>query len=259
MDIFTAIFLGILQGFLEFLPISSSFHLTLLSEKLGIFHQPISPLFFLFVHLGTLGSCLWFLGKDFWEMLQKKVPLTFFMIALVPLAFGYILHQKTALYFSPTIGLQISGAFLLFTSSVPQNGSALPSKRSALFIGTFQALALFPGISRSGMTVSASFLRGWRSKEAVRISFLLAVPTILAGVFVETLQLGLEQTAVSAPFPQVLSQGFPQALLGMLASLIAGRIAISFIDHIFAKQNLRFIGLYLVLAPTLFPTFYALR
>lgn len=193
MTFFEALFLGILQGLTEFLPISSSGHLILLQNLLGLKHLDSLVLFDLVIHLGTLLAIVVIFFEKIIALLQNRRHILWLFVAILPL-FPLLLIMKPIkhLFESP----QYLGYFFLATAALLYTGIRFgrTSTREhtgweALIIGIFQALAIFPGVSRSGSTVTGARLLGWSYQEALTFSFLLAIPTILGGVAIEGINL----------------------------------------------------------------------
>jgi undecaprenyl-diphosphatase len=196
-----AIILGIVQGLTEFFPVSSSGHLELLQVFFGLQNIKHIVFFDLVCHLGTLGAlCLVFL-KDIQKVFKDKKLILALMIAITPLfPLLLILKEIKSLFEAPfLLGFTFLITSLLLFLSV-KNPVKSPKKglASPLFIGLFQAIAILPGISRSGSTIAAARLIGWGVDEAIRFSFLLAIPTILGGVFIESLNVLKEGSLSSA-------------------------------------------------------------
>lgn len=198
MDLLKAIFLGILQGATEFLPISSSGHLVLVPWLLGWEKSPL--IFDVAVHLGTLLAVLVYFWRDWltvlragWTALRTRSIqdpdarlLLLIGLGTVPAALAGALLEDTfeSVFSEPAL----VAVFLLLTallltlseriSTANQSLSALTA-RDALTVGLAQAFAIFPGISRSGSTIAAGIWRRLPRAEAARFSFLLATPIIL--------------------------------------------------------------------------------
>ena len=189
MDISGAIMLGVVQGLTEFLPVSSSGHLVLLQKLFGI--QEPALLFDTMLHAGTLLAVFVVLRRDILAILRRIIqPLTGFLIlATIPAVVA-------ALVFEDAIEHAFqSGRFLgfsfLFTSALLIIAELL-SRRTinskkmtvidALVIGVLQAVAIIPGVSRSGATISGALSRGLERNFAARFSFLLSIPAILGAL-----------------------------------------------------------------------------
>ena len=192
MSLIEAIFLGIVQGLTEFFPVSSSGHLILIQHLLGFEDLKKYILFDLFCHLGTLGALATVLRKQIKDSLFDPVRRKQLLLATLPL-FPLVLLLKPikSLFSDP----HLIGYCFLITSLILFIGQKWGKRREsgtpykdALWIGLSQALAIIPGISRSGSTISAAFLRGWDPKEAVYFSFILSIPTVLGGIALETIK-----------------------------------------------------------------------
>jgi undecaprenyl-diphosphatase len=186
MRLLEAILLGIVQGATEFFPISSSAHLQLARKVLGVEEPPV--LFDLACHLGTLCALLLFFRKDLVALLRKRSSLIPLFLALLPLVPAYVLLKPVReLAAQP----HLLGYFLLATGGILCLGRKTKAKerkstmKDPLLIGSAQALALLPGISRSGSTIAAARLLGWQMEDAVRFSFLLSIPAIAGGLCLE--------------------------------------------------------------------------
>lgn len=209
MSLLDAVLLGILQGLTEFLPISSSGHLVLGKELLHIAQQR-SISFEVFVHFGTFLSVVFMFWKDI-----KLIFLSIFEFVKAPaklkLLFKTNEHFKIAIFivsssipaavvgimFANEIGvlfndpkfvsvmLLITGLILFLTKfSNPKEGASV-SFASAIIIGLAQAVAIIPGISRSGITISSALFAGVSRENAAKFSFLMALPVILGATILE--------------------------------------------------------------------------
>ena len=202
MDILQLILLSFIQGLTEFLPVSSSAHLVLLSEFLGEEDQGI--IFDVGVHFGTLMAALVYFRSDLQKMvvnlgshklLSQENSLTInLVIALIPILLaGFFLRDFVDLNLrnSQVIAYAtIIFGILLYVAQFKETEGGLGtlSMKKALIIGIFQCLALIPGTSRSGITITAGLLLGLRAREASRFSFLLAIPTIGAIALAELIR-----------------------------------------------------------------------
>lgn len=208
MDLIYAALLGLIQGLSEFLPISSSGHLAMTSKLLDI-HLPHEIFFDVSLHMGSLLAVLIYFRreikellvattkllsqlihpKQFFRLLQKDPPcslLLFIVIAtFITGLIGLLFHDPIIQLFSSSlaIGLGWLGtAAILLVAQWKLRKVSLPCQMRwthAVWIGLFQALALLPGISRSGTTLMAGLLCGLSRENAFRFTFLLAVPAIL--------------------------------------------------------------------------------
>jgi len=184
--------LGLIQGLTEFLPVSSSGHLVVAERLLGF--DPPGVLFEAFLHLGTLGAVLWVFRKDLAELalaftrrgsIERRKEIGLIIVGTVPIVVAGILFRSVAdAVFS---SLTVVGAGLLFTGVVLSGIERLRSRArrrdprfvDSLCVGIAQALALLPGVSRSGVTIAAGVARRVEPSRAVRFSFLLSIPAFL--------------------------------------------------------------------------------
>jgi len=199
MSIINAIILGIVQGLTEFLPVSSSGHLVLLQKIFGI---TAPGLFFdTMLHAGTLMAVFAVLWKDIWNILKKIIqPLTLFLIiATVPavaaaLVFTDIIEHAFESGQFLGVSFLITAALLVFAELFVKRtntGGSLKTAENmkwldALIIGIMQAIAITPGISRSGATISGAISRRLDRDFAARFSFLLSIPAILGAVVLQS-------------------------------------------------------------------------
>ena len=208
MDIFQAFILAILQGITEFLPISSSAHLILLPQLLGWQDQGLA--FDVAVHVGTLFAVVAFLKPE----LMKIVPAWFggwkgftwsqdgqlgwlVVIGTIPVGLvGLLAGDWIELNLRSAAVIAVSTVFFAILLWWSDKGAQDNHKqmtmlnwRTALFVGAAQALALIPGTSRSGITMTAMLALGYQRVTAAKFSFLLAVPTIALGGLLKTTEL----------------------------------------------------------------------
>jgi undecaprenyl-diphosphatase len=182
----TEIFLAIIQAATEFLPISSSGHLALFSNLLSTPNLS----FFTTLHLASLIAVIIFTRKEIIFLLKfdkKSLRLwKYLMIATIPAGlFGFLFNDFIASTFSSYLFLALAflfTSFILFLTKFT-NGKGVLNSKNAMIIGLFQVLALFPGVSRSGMTISSGLFSGLERKTAARFSFLLLIPLVI-GAFV---------------------------------------------------------------------------
>jgi undecaprenyl-diphosphatase len=223
MEVWEAIVLGIVQGLTEFLPISSSGHLKAMREVLGF--QELGLTFDVFVHLATLVAVVLYFWRDLVAIATGKVlwPVTVRLtIATAPIFLvGYLaesyLESLTA--WAVVGGWVFSGIYLLLTRGLAGAGKyAEMSVAKALAVGLVQCVALFPGVSRSGSTITAGLWLGIERTEAARFSFLLAIPAILGASCYKGLQLFMDGGGAELFNTQLA--------IAMVASFVVGLVAI---------------------------------
>jgi len=246
MNIFEAILLGIVQGLTEFLPVSSSGHLVLMQK---IFDVKEPSLFFdTMLHLGTLIAVFIVLWKDILALIKKPIQkLTGFLIlATIPAVVSALLFKDSIeeLFTSA----KLLGVCFLITTALLVSAELLTKKArndntlkkaedmswlDALVIGLMQAIAIPPGISRSGATISGALFRKLDRDFAARFSFLLSIPAILGAVVLQTKDLikgniAGEETSIS----------IAATIVGTIAAAAVGFFAVKFMLKIIKERSL---------------------
>jgi undecaprenyl-diphosphatase len=185
------IFLALLQAATEFLPISSSGHLALFSNAVS---RP-NIFFFIVLHLASLIAVIIFTRKEIAHLFTfnekaRKLWLQIIVATLPAAIIGFLFHDTIEStffsYFFLAIAFIFTGIILLLTR-IPKSRGRYLTIKSALIIGLFQALALFPGVSRSGMTISSAIFLGIQKEKSAKFSFLLFIPLSLAAFILETI------------------------------------------------------------------------
>lgn len=182
-------FLGLIQGLTEFLPISSSGHLVILQKFFPLISQQPMTLGIV-LHLGSLLALLVFWAPKIKSILLNRKLIGLIVTATVLTAAIILPFQKIVeTVFSDTkcagIMLMLTGLILFFASKKRNNSKEKTGLKEALTIGVSQALAAFPGMSRSGMTISTGIFSNLQSRVAVEFSFLLAIPILAGAVILE--------------------------------------------------------------------------
>lgn len=239
-----AVLLGILQGLTEFLPVSSSGHLVIFQNIFGLKQPGIT--FEVMVHLGTLLSVFWVFWADIkYLIINHREPHNrrFMLLLLwgtVPAAFAGLVFGDIfeRIFHAPLIApamLLVTGAILWKANNMSQRGKndAQISGRDAFLIGIAQALAIFPGLSRSGATITAALWRGLNRETAVRFSFLLSILAISGASFLETVNLLQNGTGFELWTPYLIA-----AIAAFLSGVLAIKLFIRALQtkkfHIFA-------------------------
>ena len=178
--------LSAVQGISEFLPVSSAAHLVLVSKYYAFTNQ--SLLIDICLHLGSLIAIIVYFGNDLFHFIKNKNFLIKILIGTIPIIpIGYIIYQTgliDQLRNLETIGWMslIFGIFLYVSdkTKVTKKIDTKFNNKSAIFIGLFQVLALIPGVSRSGITITAGRMLGFNRFDSTKISFFLSIPTLAA-------------------------------------------------------------------------------
>tara|TARA_B100000212_G_scaffold13036_1_gene9324 strand:- start:180 stop:947 length:768 start_codon:yes stop_codon:yes gene_type:complete len=201
-DFIEILILSAIQGISEFLPISSSAHLILISNFYDF--KTSSLLIDISLHLGSLFAIMFYFKKDLFDLKNNKRLLGLIIVGSIPLMiFGYILHSSNLIYFVRNVEIiawttLFFGLILYFSdqSKTKKNISKNLNLKSIIFIGIFQILALIPGVSRAGITITAARFLNFNRVDSTKISFLLSIPALIGAsslgitdAFKETLEI----------------------------------------------------------------------
>ena len=188
-DFIEILILSAVQGISEFLPISSSAHLIVVSNLYDL--KTSSLLIDISLHLGSLFAIILFFKKDLFDLQNNQKLLGLIIIGSIPLViFGYILHTTELIHLLRNIKIiawttLFFGIILYFADQrkVDQNISTNLNIKSIIFIGIFQILALIPGVSRAGITMTAARFLKFNRVDSGKISFLLSIPALAGASF----------------------------------------------------------------------------
>jgi len=251
MELFAAAVLGVIQGLTEFLPVSSSAHLILVPWLLG--WRPEGIAFDVSLHVGTAVAILAYFWKDWLELARESVTgilsgsplgnrkrmLMWFVVAgtlpavIVGLLFEQEIEETLRSPLVTVVTLTVFGMFLYLCERRSRLARSLDqfSWGDALWIGLSQALALIPGVSRSGITMSTALLRNADRASAARFSFLLATPVIVGAGVLETwrlLEIVRTPAALSAGIPAQDNISWAVLAIGILFAAVTGFFCIRF-------------------------------
>jgi undecaprenyl-diphosphatase len=238
MTIIQAVVLGVVQGLTEFLPVSSSAHLAIIQNLFGL-HGQVLMVFDVVVHLGTLSALLIYFRKDLFPF-PKITPryVGLIILATIPTALiGFGIKDWMEQYFDVmwvvALTLLINSFILLSTWWAPRYDKKEESTwKDAVWIGIAQGISILPGISRSGATVTMALWLKIKTEEAVRFSFLIAIPAILGAA---VLVLPDALPAVSPEMGPVMAAGFISAFLsGYFAIYVLFQVTLRGRFHYFA-------------------------
>lgn len=266
MTIIKALILGLIQGVSEFLPISSSGHLSIAGRLMGFDPEADSLLSFnILLHVATLAAVFIVYRNDIWEMIKAffgmcKDLFTGKGLRLKEFLYRRLIVMLIVATLPATVAAFVLGdiienpelwqigifliitAILLFLSEKLAGGNTdlekMSSKR-AFGVGCFQALGTLPGISRSGSTIVGGLFCGLDKKTAVRFSFLMSIPAILGALVLDI------KDIFTAP-SQTLS--FLPIIVGMITAALSGYFAIKFLLRLVEKSKLSYFSIYCTLA-----------
>ena len=223
MDVLEAVFLGLVQGAGEFLPVSSSGHLLLL-EKLGVGEEDL--FFNICLHLGTLLSVLVVMRRSILALFRKGNGRALLMLAAaclptvaLALLFKYLAPSLIDGAYLP-LGFAVTSFLIILSEKFSPAETRCLSLKNSLMTGVFQGVAVLPGISRSGATIAALRLSGVERSEAAEFSFLLSLPVIIGSALYEGTELAVTGELASVAVLPLLA--------GALAAFLSGCVAIRF-------------------------------
>ena len=248
MEIWQAIVLGAVQGFAEFLPISSSGHLILLQRWLGVTEGGI--FFDIMLHIGTLIPVFIVFFKDILGLFQKPFKkMLFLIIATIPAGLtGVLLGDlvEGAFYEGTLISAILLSVTFLFTAGElifaeifsKKTENKLPlSLKSSVIMGLAQSVAIVPGLSRSGTVITGGTIAKLKNEENASFAFLMSIPVILGAAVISGYKV-IKGGAVIEPLP---------IIFGVLTAAITGYIAIKGMLKLIKKANYKWFSLYLVI------------
>ena len=249
MEIFDAIILGIIQGLTEFLPVSSSGHLELGKAILGDTSVGEESLLFTIVlHFATAISTVIVFRKDILEIIKGLLKFTWneetqfaakIMLSTIPaVVIGLFFEKQLEQFFGGNIAfvgfMLLITAILLWMADKAKNTNKPVSFGNSIVIGISQAIAMLPGISRSGSTIATSVLLGNDKSKAARFSFLMVIPLIFGKIAKDILD-GAITTS---------SENSIVLIVGFVAALISGYFACKWMIALVKKSKLTYFALY---------------
>jgi len=247
MTITLAIFLGLVQGIAEFLPISSSGHLILFQRLLNLPEDMM--LFNIILHVATLLAVLIVFRKRIWQLVKKPFQKTNFALLIATIiTVSFVLIFKD--FIDRTMGASVLPFTFMITAVILVIASFLQDRprktnlintgnvtyTSSIATGFAQGLAVIPGFSRSGFTITAGLASGLDKERAAEFSFLMSIPIIIAALAYEL---------VSNPIPTNIAP--TPVIFGFIAALLSGIFAIKFMLHIIKNVKLYWFSVYLII------------
>lgn len=238
------IVLGIIQGLTEFLPVSSSGHLVIAQDIFGFASDKIAVSVVL--HLGTLVAVIIFFLKDIMLVFRDLklagfILLTTFITGSIGLAGRSFFESLFGSSRISIVALLVTGVILLFTRNYSFGSKKEIKLKDGIILGFTQALAIIPGISRSGVTISTLLFRGLNKETCFKLSFLVSIPLILGASILE-----LEKIDFA------LQYNSANILLGFISSLISGLLALFLLKLVITKAKFYYFGYYCIFIALLF-------
>ena len=248
---------GLIQGFTEFIPVSSTAHLKVISHFLGI-NDPGSSLSAI-IQLGSVLALIWYFKNDIFKLKSNSSKRVFdnflnqriwktILIGTVPIVLlGFSIKIFIPDFFNNFLRSNLSialvsfiMAFFMYIAEGSKKGSINLNNHNyadSLLIGFSQALAIFPGVSRSGVTISTALISGWERGDAAKFSFLLGIPAISLSGIVEFI----------SSFNEFLSFSFFPLIIGFTTTFLSSLFAIDFLLKYFSSNGLKLFIIYRVI------------
>ena len=243
---FEAVIFGIIQGLTEFFTVSSSGHLVVFQSLFGIREPQLA--FDIFLHLGTLMSVLIYFRHDiYWLFGRDRHTLACILAASVPtFIIGFLSGDAVEKLFGmpDAVGymMALTGAFLIISSVYQSRRRGGAEKKLGIFnslvIGISQGIAIIPGISRSGATISTCIIAGLNAHTATRFSFLLSIPAIAGATLFKSAKIG----------SSILSGDAVSFISGAAAAMTVGLFSIDVLFRVIKDNKLYIFGIYCILA-----------
>ncbi|MBQ8673794.1 MAG: undecaprenyl-diphosphate phosphatase [Bacteroides sp.] len=261
---FEAIVIAIIEGLTEFLPVSSTGHMIITQNMLGVESTEFVKAFTFIIQFGAILSVVVLYWKRFFRLNRKPAPegasalrrflhkydfywkllVAFIPAAVLGLLFSDLIDEMLESVEVVAVTLIIGGVFMLFCDRIFNKGSEeteLTEKR-AFWIGMFQCISMIPGVSRSMATIVGGMAQKLTRKAAAEFSFFLAVPTMFAATLFKLLKLFMEENGT-----EILAANLPALLIGNVVAFIVALLAIKFFISFVTKYGFKAFGWYRII------------
>lgn len=264
MNILDTIIIAIVEGLTEFLPVSSTGHMIITQNILGVESTPYVKAFTFIIQFGAILSVVILYWKRFFKLNQTPAPegagafkrflhkydfywklfVAFIPAAILGLLFNDAIDAMLESVVVVAVTLILGGIFMLFSDRIFNKGSEkteLTEKR-AFFIGLFQCISMIPGVSRSMATIVGGMAQKLTRKAAAEFSFFLAVPTMLAATLFKMLKIFTEENGA-----QILKENLDTLIIGNVVAFIVAMLAIKFFINFVTKYGFKAFGWYRII------------
>ena len=264
MNILDTIIIAIVEGLTEFLPVSSTGHMIITQNILGVESTPFVKAFTFIIQFGAILSVVILYWKRFFKLNRTPAPsgagafkrflhkydfywklfVAFIPAAVLGLLFSDAIDAMLESVVVVAVTLILGGIFMLFSDRIFNKGSEkteLTEKR-AFYIGLFQCISMIPGVSRSMATIVGGMAQKLTRKAAAEFSFFLAVPTMLAATLFKMLKIFTEENGV-----QILKDNLDTLIIGNVVAFIVAMLAIKFFINFVTKYGFKAFGWYRII------------
>ena len=261
MDIFQSIIIAIVEGLTEFLPVSSTGHMIIAEEALGVEHNDFANAFTVIIQFGAILSVVWLYWKRSFHLNEVpagatglkaflirydfywKLLVAFMPAAVIGFLLGDFIDSLLENVTVVAVMLVIGGVLMLFVDKWFNRPDTAPlTEKRALTIGFYQCIAMIPGVSRSMATIVGGMQQGLSRKDAAEFSFFLAVPTMFAATAYKLLKLVIEPESL-----KLLSDNIGVLLIGNVVAFIVALLAIKFFISYVTKYGFKAFGYYRII------------
>lgn len=262
MDILDAIIIAIVEGLTEFLPVSSTGHMIIAQNILGVESTNYVKAFTFIIQFGAILSVVWLYWKRFFRLNHSPAPegagwvkrflhkydfywklfIAFIPAAVFGLRFSDAIDAMLEKVWVVAVMLVIGGIFMLFCDKIFNKGSEQTkiTEKRALMVGLFQCISMIPGVSRSMATIVGGMSQKMTRKAAAEFSFFLAVPTMLGATVYKCFKLIKEDTSI-------ISNNLDTLIIGNIVAFIVALLAIKFFISFVSKHGFKAFGWYRII------------
>ena len=264
MSILETIIIAIVEGLTEFLPVSSTGHMIITQNILGVESTPFVKAFTFIIQFGAILSVVVLYWKRFFKLNHTPAPegagafkrflhkydfywklfVAFIPAAVLGLLFSDAIDAMLESVEVVAVTLILGGIFMLFSDKIFNKGSEKTklTEKKAFYIGLFQCISMIPGVSRSMATIVGGMAQKLTRKAAAEFSFFLAVPTMLAATFFKMLKIFTEENGT-----QILKENLDTLIIGNVVAFIVAMLAIKFFINFVTKYGFKVFGWYRIL------------
>ena len=264
MNILETIIIAIVEGLTEFLPVSSTGHMIITQNILGVESTPFVKAFTFIIQFGAILSVVVLYWKRFFKLNQTPAPegasaikrflhkydfywklfVAFIPAAVLGLLFSDAIDAMLESVEVVAVTLILGGIFMLFSDKIFNKGSekTILTEKKALCIGLFQCISMIPGVSRSMATIVGGMAQKLTRKAAAEFSFFLAVPTMLATTMFKMLKIFTEENGA-----QILKENLDTLIVGNVVAFIVAMLAIKFFINFVTKYGFKAFGWYRII------------
>ena len=264
MNILDTIIIAIVEGLTEFLPVSSTGHMIITQNILGVESTPYVKAFTFIIQFGAILSVVILYWKRFFKLNQTPAPegagafkrflhkydfywklfVAFIPAAVLGLLFNDAIDAMLESVVVVAVTLILGGIFMLFSDRIFNKGSekTVLTEKRAFFIGLFQCISMIPGVSRSMATIVGGMAQKLTRKAAAEFSFFLAVPTMLAATLFKMLKIFTEENGA-----QILKENLDTLIIGNVVAFIVAMLAIKFFINFVTKYGFKAFGWYRII------------